>query len=106
MKKFVCIGLDCADPSLIFKEFIDFLPNISNLIKNGSHSPLKSTIPPITVPAWMSMLTGKDPGELGLYGFQNRLDRSYKNILIPNATMVSYDTIWQTLSKMGFSSLI
>lgn len=106
MKKFVCIGLDCADPNLVFKEFLEFLPNISKLMKKGSFSSLESTVPPITVPAWMSMLTGKDPGELGLYGFQNRLDRSYKNILIPNATMVSFDTIWQTLSKMGFNSLI
>ena len=106
MRKFVCIGLDCADPNLVFKEFLGFLPNISKLMKKGSFSSLESTIPPITVPAWMSMLTGKDPGELGLYGFQNRLDRSYKNILIPNATMVPYDTIWQTLSKMGFNSLI
>ncbi|MFW6262476.1 MAG: alkaline phosphatase family protein, partial [Thermotogota bacterium] len=82
------------------------MPNITALMKNGSFSPLKSTIPPITVPAWMSMVTGKDPGQLGLYGFQNRLDRSYKNLMIPNASMVRSDTIWQTLSKFGFSSLI
>ena len=84
MRKFVCIGLDCADPNLVFKEFLGFLPNISKLMKKGSFSSLESTIPPITVPAWMSMLTGKDPGELGLYGFQNRLDRSYKNIYLSN----------------------
>ncbi len=106
MKKFICLGLDCADPKLVFEEFSDFLPNISNLMKNGSYAPLESTIPPITVPAWMSMVTGKDPGELGLYGFQNRLDRSYCNFIVPNASMVKYDTIWQTLSKNGYSSLI
>src|SRR6056297_394027 len=106
MEKYVIIGLDCADPKLIFEEFADFLPNISALMKNGSYTPLKSTIPPITVPAWMSMVTGKDPGELGLYGFQNRLDRTYQNLLIPNSSMVHYETIWQTLSKLGLSSLI
>jgi len=106
MKKFICLGLDCADPKLVFEEFSDFLPNISNLMKKGTYAPLESTIPPITVPAWMSMVTGKDPGELGLYGFQNRLDRSYCNFIVPNASMVKYDTIWQTLSKNGFTSLI
>src|SRR6056297_3471789 len=106
MKKFIVLGLDCADPKLVFDEFKDFLPNISALMSRGSFAPLKSTVPPITVPAWMSMVTGKDPGELGLYGFQNRLDRSYDKLLIPNASMINYDTIWQTLSKMDFTSLI
>ena len=71
MNKFAIIGLDCADPKLIFEEFWDELPNIRKLAQSGSYGKLESTIPPITVPAWMSMVTGKDPGTLGFYGFRN-----------------------------------
>jgi predicted AlkP superfamily phosphohydrolase/phosphomutase len=31
-------------------------------------------IPPITVPAWAVIMSGKDPGQLGYYGFRNRKD--------------------------------
>ena len=67
------IGLDCAEPSLVFDRFADELPNISQLIARGTWGPLRSVDPPITVPAWSCMLTGRDPGELGIYGFRNRI---------------------------------
>ena len=38
---------------------------------------LRSVVPPITVPAWACATTGRDAGELGLYGFRNRVPGSY-----------------------------
>ena len=51
MPKLVIIGLDCAAPELVFDQWIDDLPNLKRLISEGVHGPLKSTLPPITVPA-------------------------------------------------------
>ena len=48
------------------------LPNLGGLIDAGTWGPLRSVDPPITVPAWSCMMTGRDPGELGIYGFRNR----------------------------------
>ena len=41
---------------------------------------LRSVDPPITVPAWSCMVSGRDPGELGIYGFRNRRDHSYDGL--------------------------
>ncbi|MFX0088200.1 MAG: alkaline phosphatase family protein, partial [Candidatus Hodarchaeota archaeon] len=67
-RKFLVIGLDCASPELVFHEFKNDLPNLSNLAENGVYGTLQSCMPPITVPAWLVMFTGKNPGNLGIYG--------------------------------------
>ena len=76
-RRVAVIGLDCADPKLVFDRWLDELPNIRGLVERGTWGPLRSVDPPITVPAWSCMLTGRDPGELGIYGFRNRTDYSY-----------------------------
>ena len=71
-RRVAVIGLDCADPKLVFDRWLDDLPNIRQLVERGTWGPLRSVDPPITVPAWSCMLTSRDPGELGIYGFRNR----------------------------------
>jgi predicted AlkP superfamily phosphohydrolase/phosphomutase len=66
---------------------------------DGVWGRLESTIPPITVPAWTSMMTGKDPGQLGFYGFKNRTNYSYKELGFANSTAIKNETVWDLLSK-------
>ncbi|MBU6996739.1 MAG: alkaline phosphatase family protein [Theionarchaea archaeon] len=96
MKVFV-IGLDCAPPELVFDEFD--LPNIQQLME--CYGELTSTIPAITCPAWMSMVTGKNPGKLGFYGFRNRKGFSYTDMWIANSLAVKEDTLWDIFSREG-----
>jgi predicted AlkP superfamily phosphohydrolase/phosphomutase len=70
-------------------------------MENGKWGTLKSTIPPITVPAWTCMMTGQDPGQLGLYGFRNRLDFSSSRLGVANALNVTAPTVWDILSQAG-----
>jgi len=98
--KLLIIGLDCADPRLLFG-WIDDLPNLKKLMGNGAYGSLLSTHPPITVPAWAVMMSGKDPGQLGYYGFRNRKDHSYGGYGIANANAVKEDRVWDILSKAG-----
>ncbi len=98
--KLLIIGLDCADPRLLFG-WIDDLPNLKKLMDNGAYGPLLSTHPPITVPAWAVMMSGKDPGQLGYYGFRNRNDYSYDGYSIANAEAVKEDRIWDIISRAG-----
>src|SRR5690349_20793158 len=72
--KVVVIGLDCAEPSLVFDRYAQRLPSLSRLRERGLWGKLRSCDPPITVPAWMSMMSSRDPGALGYYGFRNRAD--------------------------------
>ena len=39
-------GIDGAVPELIFDRWLDELPNIKSLIKNGVHAKTNSAIPP------------------------------------------------------------
>jgi predicted AlkP superfamily phosphohydrolase/phosphomutase len=105
-KKVLVIGWDSAPPDLVFDKFIDKMPNIKRLIDNGIYGELKSTIPAITCPAWMSMLTSKNPGKLGFYGFRNRKDYSYDGMTMANSTSVKEDIVWDILSKIGKKSII
>jgi predicted AlkP superfamily phosphohydrolase/phosphomutase len=70
-------------------------------MSTGTYGELTSTIPAITVPAWASMLSSKDPGQLGFYGFRNRSDRSYENMSIATARSVQHDRVWDILSRAG-----
>ncbi len=64
--KVAIIGLDGAEPTLVFDRWLDDLPTLRSLPQTGLWGRLRSVDPPITVPAWRCLLTSRDPGELGL----------------------------------------
>jgi predicted AlkP superfamily phosphohydrolase/phosphomutase len=104
--KVVVIGLDCAAPDLIFNKLKADLPNITKMATDGIYGKLRSCDPPITVPAWMVMSTGRSPGELGLYGFRSRIPNSYNGIKIPASQDIKFDTVWDILGKRNKKSII
>ena len=99
--KVVVIGLDCAEPSLVFERYADRLPNLTRLRERGVWGKLRSCDPPITVPAWMSMMSSKDPGTLGYYGFRNRADRSYEKMTTATSMAVKEPLLWDHLGNAG-----
>jgi len=105
-RRVLVVGLDCASPQLVFDQFKEKLPNISKLIDSGVWGPLRSTDPPITVPAWTSMMTSKDPGQLGFYGFRNRSDYSYDGMAFANSQLVKEPALWDILSAAGKRSIL
>jgi predicted AlkP superfamily phosphohydrolase/phosphomutase len=100
------IGLDCAAPELVFDRWRADLPNLSRLAAQGWWGDLDSCIPAITVPAWSCMLSSKDPGTLGIYGFRNRADHSYTNQMIATGNQVKHKRVWDYLGEAGKRSLI
>lgn len=100
MKVFV-VGIDCGEPSLVFQRWRDRLPNLGRLMEAGTYGELTSTIPAITVPAWASMLSSKDPGQLGFYGFRNRADHSYERMTIATARAIKVPRAWNLMSAAG-----
>lgn len=104
--KVFVIGLDCAPPELIFDAWRDGLPHLGKLVNTGLYSQLMSSTPAITVPAWSSMTSGKDPGVLGFYGFRNRSDYSYDNRFIANGRSVKEKRVWDILGDAGKKSIV
>ncbi len=100
------IGLDSIPPEMMFEKLLDKLPNVKRMYERGMHGNLESCNPPITVPAWMVMMTGMNPGKLGIYGFRHRRGFSYNEGYIVNSTSVKQDTIWDYLSRLGKKSIV
>jgi predicted AlkP superfamily phosphohydrolase/phosphomutase len=102
--KICVLGLDCAAPGIIFND--PSLVNIRKLMANGIYGRLESVIPPITVPAWMCMVTSQDPGSLGVYGFRNRTDYSYSGLGFVSSNSIQAPAIWDQLATRGKKSII
>ena len=100
-RRILVIGLDSAPPELIFDRWRGDLPNLDRLMKAGVYAPLRSTVPPITVPAWTAMMTGFDPGTLGFYGFRNRSAYNYAELRIANSEAVKHPRVWEILSQQS-----
>lgn len=100
------IGLDCATPQLLFGDMVDEIPNIRKLIDGGMHGDLASITPPITVPAWACAMTGRTPGQLGLYGFRNRKDHTYDGLSIAHSGSIDAPAVWDELGQRGMRSVL
>lgn len=77
------------------------MPTIRRLLEKSRYGTLRSTDPPITVPAWAVMFTGVDPGTLGIYGFRHRRLGSYDEMYTPSSAMIPYPPLWDLLSRQG-----
>lgn len=82
------------------------MPVLSRLMSQGTWGQLESSIPCITVPAWASMLSSRDPGVLGVYGFRNRADHSYSQMTVANGTSIRVKRIWDYVGEAGRNSVV
>lgn len=105
-RKMLVLGLDCASPDLIFKQFHASLPNLARLMAGGTWGVLNSSIPCITVPAWASMMSSRDPGVLGIYGFRNRSDHSYQEMTVASGSDIKVPRVWDILTEAGKQSIL
>ncbi|PJF39560.1 MAG: phosphodiesterase, partial [Phototrophicales bacterium] len=105
-RRVAIIGLDCAEPALVFEQFAGHLPNLDRLRQQGIYGNLESVVPPITVPAWACMTSGKDPGTLGIYGFRNRADFTYDTLQVATAQLMREPRLWDILSQHNTESII
>ncbi|RMG20934.1 MAG: hypothetical protein D6729_01960 [Deltaproteobacteria bacterium] len=64
------VGLDGADWAILDPLLAEgACPHLASVIEQGARATLRSTVPPITFPAWSSFLTGVNPGRHGLLDF-------------------------------------
>jgi len=105
-RRVALIGWDSAPPSLVLDRLLEDLPTLRRLVREGKAGPLRSCHPPITVPAWMVALTGRNPGHLGVYGFRSRKGRSYTEVGIPSSETITAPKVWDRLGEAGRQSLV
>ena len=99
--KVLVIGLDGATFDLI-KPWADagHLPTLQRLMQEGAHGSLRSTVPPMTGPAWTTFATGVNPGKHRLYDWIAREPRSYQFLPV-TALDCKAPMIYSLLSQTG-----
>lgn len=99
--KVIILGLDGATLDLIVPWANQgHLPAFQRMIKEGTIGELRSTIHPLTAPAWISFMTGLNPGKHGIYDFIRRKPNSY-DVELVYAGNLRAKTIWNLLSEAG-----
>ena len=104
MKKLIVIGLDGATWNIILPLIKkNKLPTFKKLLESGVSGTLRSTIPPVTGPSWLSFATGKNPGKTGVYDFLNRdgVDLKLKSVSSNN---YKGQSVWDYLSYNGYKT--
>lgn len=70
------VGLDGLSENMI-SHCQDELPVLNDIMTEGAGGTLWSTTPPVTLPAWTTFWTGKNPGRHGLYNMTS-IDENYE----------------------------
>jgi len=66
--RLIVLGIDGGTLGLV-EQWRSELPAFDWLLRKGAYGILKSTVPPITCPAWPCMFTGMNPAQLGMFYF-------------------------------------
>jgi predicted AlkP superfamily phosphohydrolase/phosphomutase len=95
------LGLDSLPPRVLYEGFDGGgFRYLRGLVGESARWILRSCHPPITVPAWMVMFTGKTPGELGVYGFRHRRPGEFGYYIV-DSTRIRAEKIWDAASRRG-----
>lgn len=100
--KVVAFGLDGCTFDLL-NPWMEkgFLPHLKKIKEEGVSGTLRSTFPPVTGPAWVTFMTGKNPGKHSIYEFLVRKPNSYREVPV-NANNRDGQTLWEILSEEGY----
>jgi predicted AlkP superfamily phosphohydrolase/phosphomutase len=76
------------------------MPVLKRLVERGVHGHLLSTIPPVTFPAFTSIMTGRSPGYHSIFDFVRAEERNSQIYFAMNTSRdVRCETIWSIASR-------
>lgn len=98
--KAIVLGLDGATWNLL-GPYMDqgTMPNLLKIVTGGASGILSSTVPPYTAPAWVSCVTGVNPGKHGIFGFINREGAVKKDFV--GSRDVRFPKLWHFINGAG-----
>ncbi|WP_276254367.1 alkaline phosphatase family protein [Halomontanus rarus] len=93
------IGIDGVPYSLL-SENREAFPNLAAIADDGTAAEISSIVPPESSACWPSLTTGMNPGETGVYGFQDREVGTY-DTYVPMGREVQATRVWDRVQNEG-----
>ena len=93
-KRSVILGIDGVPYELMDKlSDKDIMPNFKDLKSEYDFRLMRSSIPHISSVSWSSIITGKNPGEHGIFGFTDIIENTYTQCF-PNFNALKSKPFW------------
>lgn len=102
MKRVVLFGLDGAAFAVLddlVREGV--MPYLGRFLAESSTGVLESVTPPLTPPAWTTLVTGRSPGHHGITGFVQFRSGDSDALHITTSRDVQCETIWSLVNRYG-----
>ncbi|MFP4116373.1 MAG: alkaline phosphatase family protein, partial [Candidatus Aenigmatarchaeota archaeon] len=97
--KTVAIGIDGVPPEVmegLVGEGV--MENFGRLMEEGKFSRMESSLPAVSSASWSSIITGKNPGEHGVYGFSDMIEGTY-SLRFNNFRSLKSKAFWERNNK-------
>ncbi|MFC7200647.1 alkaline phosphatase family protein [Halospeciosus flavus] len=93
------LGLDGIPYDLV-EDNPEVFENLTDIAESGSAGAIDSIVPPESSACWPALTTGRNPGETGVYGFQDREVGTY-DTYVPMGSDVQADRLWDRVTDDG-----
>ncbi|MFZ1947627.1 MAG: alkaline phosphatase family protein [bacterium] len=112
----IVLGFDGLEPTTVRKWVAEGnLPNFKRLMDEGAFGDLVSVLPPASAPAWVSAVTGVNPGKHGIYGFvvsglpgyeTQGKDGVGASPVFSTSAHRGFDAVWDGIGRYGRRSVV
>jgi len=94
-RKAVVIGLDGV-PYTLLENYVkrQIMPEFAKLCEKGGLFRMKSSLPEVSSVSWTNFITGKNPGQHGIFGFME-IDRQSYEYTFPNFISLKERPFWE-----------
>lgn len=100
------VGIDGLPYSLVQKLTADgVFPFLAELVRGGHLTQMTVSLPEISAVSWPTFMTGKNPGEHGIFGFTDLKPNSYQ-MVFPSFSDLKTPTLWDRLGELGKRSVV
>ncbi len=101
-KRAVIFGLDGATFTVL-DHLIQHgaLPTFQRVFGGGTRGILESSIPPLTPPAWTSLVTGRTPANHGIFNFLQYESKDSSFVRMVTSRAIRTETLWSMVNRHG-----
>lgn len=105
-EKTIVVGLDGAHFELLEPWMEEGeLPNIERAIEGGVTADMESVLPPVTSPNWKAYATGKNPGKLGIFWWEN-VDMANQRVYYPDERKAAHSEFWEIIGEQSSAGVV